>query len=212
MTTGTGPDAVVLAPSLQKVFVANSGSSLTAFSTTTCNQSTTSGCSSPTQVSSSGHLSSPSALAVNGSTLYVGNGNGSVAVYNASGSTPTWTATVTLPSGSVPTALAVDPTNGFVYVADGSQQPARVLQRDDVQRDHDHHVLVHAEHRLGRKGPRRPGGRERRRRPLRRQRGNGGGISVVSLSTHAVVKTISTSSSRTLQRDRCGPIHRSVAG
>ena len=28
--------------------------------------------------------------------------------------------TVTLPSGSVPTALAVDGTNGFVYVADGT--------------------------------------------------------------------------------------------
>ena len=68
-----------------KLFVANAtNSSLTAVPTATCNQTTTTGCSSPTQIASGGHLSSPSALAVNGSTLYVGNGNGKVAVYNAS--------------------------------------------------------------------------------------------------------------------------------
>ena len=67
-----------------------------------------------------GTSSSPVALAVNGSTLYVGNGNGSVAVYGVTATTTTWMATVSLPSGSVPTALAVDAINGVVYVADSA--------------------------------------------------------------------------------------------
>ena len=74
---------------------------------------------SPTQIASGGHLSSPTALAVSGSTLYVANSNGTVAVYNATDRTP-YVTTVTLPSSTVPTALAVDSTNGFVYVADGA--------------------------------------------------------------------------------------------
>ena len=119
--SSSGPDAVVLDAAAGKVIVANdSNSSLTVISTSTCNQSTTSGCSSPTQIASGGHLSSPTALAVNGSTLYVGNGNGSVAVYSIGATTATYVTTVTLASGSVPTALAVDSANDFVYVADGS--------------------------------------------------------------------------------------------
>ncbi len=85
--------------------------------TATCNQSTTSGCGSPTQIST-GHLVAPAALAVNGNTLYVGNGDGTVAVYNAT--TNQFVTTLSLLSGSTPTALAVDTTNGFVYVADGA--------------------------------------------------------------------------------------------
>ncbi len=119
VATGSGPDAITLDSSLGKVFVANASTpSLTAFSTNTCNQTTTSGCASPTQVASGGHLSGPSAIAANGSTFYVGNSNGTVAVYNAS--TNAWVASVTLPSGTAPSALAVDATNGFVYVADGA--------------------------------------------------------------------------------------------
>ena len=83
--TGSSPDAVALDTSDGKVFVANAGSSsLTAFSTGTCNQAATSGCASPTQIASSGgDLTAPTALAVNGSTLYVANSNGTVAVFNA---------------------------------------------------------------------------------------------------------------------------------
>ena len=208
MTTGTGPDAVVLAPSLQKVFVANSGNTLTAFSTITCNQSATSGCSSPTQVVSGGHLSSPSALAVNGSTLYVGNTNGSVAVYNVSGSTPTWVATVSL-------LLRVR--------ADGArrrchqrlrlrgrrhQQPGRVLQRDDLQRDHPHGVFGHAGTVSVGKDPVALAVASGPGDLYVANAGTGGGISVVSLSTHAVVSTISTS--QAFERDGRGPVHRSV--
>ena len=121
VTTGTKPDAIGLDSSLGKVFVANATTnSLTTFATSTCNQTTTSGCASPTQFVSSGNLSSPRVLAANGSTLYVGNSSGAVAVFNVSASTPTFVATVTLPSSSVPSALAVDTTNGFVYVADGT--------------------------------------------------------------------------------------------
>ena len=118
--TGSGPDAVALDAAAGKVFVANSNSTLTVVSTSSCNQSTTTGCASSTQIPSGGDLSSPAALAVSGSTLYVGNTNGTVAVYNAS--TNAYKTTVTLPSSSVPTALAVDSTNGFVYVADGANK------------------------------------------------------------------------------------------
>ncbi len=116
--SGSGPDAVALDATAGKVFVANSNGSLTVVSTGTCNQTTTTGCGSPTQIASGGHLSSPTALAVSGSTLYVANTNGTVAVYNAT--TNAWVATLTLVSSTVPTALAVDATNGFAYVADGA--------------------------------------------------------------------------------------------
>ena len=131
-----------------KVFVANSNSTLTVVSTSSCNQSTTTGCASSTQIPSGGDLSSPAALAVNGSTLYVGNTNGTVAVYNAS--TNAYKTTVTLPTSSVPTALAVDSTNGFVYVAGRGQQEGRILQCHDLQRHHNDVVLDHAEHGLRR--------------------------------------------------------------
>ncbi len=115
--TGTGPDAVVLDATDQKVFVANAGGSLTVISAATCNQTTTTGCNAPTQITT-GHLVAPAALAVSGNTLYVGNGDGTVALYTAS--TSAFVTTVTLPAGSVPTALAVDSTSGIVYVADGA--------------------------------------------------------------------------------------------
>ena len=108
--TGSAPDAVALDSTDHKVFVANAAGTLTVFSSITCNQTTTSGCGSPTQIASGGHLSSPAALAVNGSTLYVGNsGNGTVAVYDAS--TNTWKATVNLrPPRSSPHWRSTPPT------------------------------------------------------------------------------------------------------
>ena len=130
VTTGSSPDALALAPSVGKAFVANAGSSsLTVVSTGTCNQSTPS-CGSPTQVPSNGHLNAPAALAVSGSTLYVGNGNGTVAVYNAT--TNAYVATVTLPSSSVPSALAVDSTNGVVFVADRANSRIEYFERDNL--------------------------------------------------------------------------------
>ena len=117
VTTGAGPDAVALDTKDAKVFVADStSSSLTTFSIGTCNQGTTSGCATPTTIASGGHLSSPTAVSVNGSTLYVANANGTVAVYNAS--TNAYVTRVTLPAPSSPTSLAVDAANGFVYVGD----------------------------------------------------------------------------------------------
>ena len=116
--TGSGPDAVALDTTDGKVFVANAGSnSLTAFSTVTCKQGATSGCGSPTQIASSGgDLTAPTALAVNGSTLYVANSNGTIAVFNAS--TNAFVTSVSLPPSSSPTALAVDSAGGVVYVGD----------------------------------------------------------------------------------------------
>ena len=65
--SGSGPDAVALDAAAGKVFVADdSNSRLTVVSTSTCNQTTTAGCSSPTQIASGGHLNSPTALAVSG--------------------------------------------------------------------------------------------------------------------------------------------------
>ena len=128
---------------------------------------------------------------MSGSTLYVGNGNGTVAVYNAG--TNGWVATVNLAPGSVPTALAVDPTNGSVYVADGtnnrieyfnaatcnatttsgcSSAPATVTVGNDP-------VALAVASTAG--------------NLYVANAGSGGGISVVSLSTHAVLTTIATS-------------------
>ncbi len=190
--SGSGPDAVALDTTDGKVFVANgTASSLTAFSTATCNQGTTSGCGSTTQIASGGHLSSPTAVAVNGSTLYVANSSGSVAVYNAS--TNAYVTTVSLPSGSSPTSLAVDAANGFVYVGDAgtvsridyfnaatcnssvttgcSTTPSTVAVGQDpvglVVDDAAGSLYV-------------------------ADAGTGGGISVVSLSTYTLTATIST--------------------
>ena len=139
VSTGSiGPDAVALDSSDHKVFVANAGSTLTVFSSSTCNQTTTSGCGSPTQIASGGHLDAPGALAVNGSTLYVGNTNSTVAVYNAR---QRYVTTVNLPSCPDPTALAVDAANGFVYVADGSNNRIEYFNAVDLQR-HDAQQVV----------------------------------------------------------------------
>ena len=209
VTTGSAPDAVALASSLGKVFVANdSSSSLTTFSTGTCNQTTTGGCASPTQVSTSGQLSGPTALAVNGSTLYVGNSNGTVAVYNAS--TNTFVASVPLPSSTTPTSLAVDAASDTVYLSDGpnnrieyfsgancnasvtsgcSTTPATVsVGGDPVSLAVDDAAGSLYVANAGTVGS------------------STGGVSVVSLTTHAVTTTISTS-----QPDNGTGLVRSVA-
>ncbi len=190
--TGVTPDAVALAPSAGKVFVANAGSnSLTAFSTATCNKTTTSGCGSPTQITSGGHLSTPKSLAANGTTLYVGNGNGTVAVYNAT--TNLWKATVTLPSSSVPSALAVDATNGFVYVADSSNGRVEYFNAATCNAGTTSGCgTTPATVSVGNSpvGLAVAGGAGDL---YVANAGSGGGISVVSLSTHAVVTTIPTS-------------------
>ena len=191
--SGSGPDAVAVDATAGKVFVANSNSTLTAVSMSTCNQSTTTGCGTPTQIASGGHLSSPTALAVNGSTLYVANSNGTVAVYSATSSATTFVTTVTLAVSSVPTALAVDTGgSGSVYVADGangrvayfpaatcnattttgcSPTPSTVSVGNDpvalaVSTGSGDLYVANA--------------------------GTGGGISVVSLSSRTIVKTIAT--------------------
>ncbi len=191
VSTGTGPDAVALDAADGKVFVANANSTLTVVSTSTCNQTTTSGCGSPTQIPSNGDLSGPTALAVSGTTLYVANDTGSVAVYNAH--TNAFVTTVTLPSSTVPTALAIDGSaEGSVYVADGANNrieyfaastcnatttsgcattPATV----SVGNDPVALVVASAAGDL-----------------YVANAGSGGGISVVSLSTDTVVKTIAT--------------------
>ena len=191
VTTGSGPDAVALDTPAQKVFVANSGSTLTVIPTT-CNQSTTSGCTSPTQVASGGNLNAPTALAVSGdgSTLYVGNGNGTVAVYNAG--TNAWVTTVNLPSGSAPTALAVDTTNGYVYVADGTNNRIEYFNATTCNASTTSGCSLKGAVSVGNdpvalavtKGP---------GDLYVANAGSGGGISVVSLSTHGVLTTIPTS-------------------
>ena len=189
--TGSAPDAVALDSSHHKVFVANtSASSLTVFPSNTCNDTTTSGCSSTTTVSSGGHLSSPRALAVSGSTLYVANGNGTMAVYNDS--TNGFVASVTLPIGTLPTAVAVDATNGFVYVTDGSN--GRVVYFNETT------CNATTQSTCGSTPPTVSVGTDPVALAVDAGAGslyvaNGGGagaISVVSLATHTVTTTIST--------------------
>ena len=116
----------------------------------------------------------------------------SVAVYSIGATTTTYVTTVTLASGSVPTALAVDSANDFVYVADGSNSrieyfsastcnattttgcsaaPTAVTVGTDP-------VALTVASSAG--------------DLYVANVGSGGGITVVSLSTHAVVTTIST--------------------
>ncbi len=191
--SGSGPDAVALDTAAGKVFAADATSNaLTVVPTATCNQTTTTGCASPTKIGSGGHLSTPTALAVSGSTLYVANGNGTVAVYSATTTATTYVTTVTLPSSSVPTALAVDSTNGFVYVADGANNRIEFFNAStcnaittsscgsplttlSVGNDPVALTVAASAGDL-----------------YVANAGTGGGISVVSLGTHTLVKTIAT--------------------
>ena len=191
--TGSGPDAVALDTADGKVFVANSGGSLTVIPTATCNTATNTDCSTPTPIAGNGHLSAPDALAVNGSTLYVGNSNGTVAVYDAASNT--WVATVNLLASSVATALAVDATNGTMYIADASNNRVEYINIANCNATISTGCSVSPSTVTGTLG----------NDPVTMavtagdlyvgNAGAGGGISVVSLTTHGVVKTISTDES-----------------
>ncbi len=115
--TASGPAAVALDTTDKKVFVADAtASELTVFGTASCNATSTSGCGSTTIANSGNHLSGPRSMAVSGTTLYVGNSSGTVAVYNAT--TNAYVTSVSLPSATIPSAIAVDSLNGVVYVTD----------------------------------------------------------------------------------------------
>jgi YVTN family beta-propeller protein len=119
VATASGPAAVALDTTDKKVFVADeTANELTAFGTTSCNTSSTSGCGATTTITNSGnHLAGPSSMAVSGTTLYVGNSSsGTVAVYNAA--TNAYVTSVSLPTASMPSAIAVDPLYGVVYATD----------------------------------------------------------------------------------------------
>ncbi len=191
VSAGSGPDAVALDSTDGKVFVANGGSSsVTALATSTCNQSTTGGCTSTATINSG--LSGPTALAVNGSTLYVANSNGTVAVYNAS--TDAYVTSVSLPVSSSPTSLAVDASNGAVYVGDAGAV-SRV--------DYFNATICNASVTTGCSTI--PATISLPQNPVSMvvddaagslyvaEGGSGGGIAVVSLSTHSLATTIATS-------------------
>ncbi len=123
--TGTYPTAVALDTTDKKVFVADElANQMTVFSTSSCNATSTTGCGTTATISGSGNqLQGPRALAVNGNTLYVGNyssseHSGSVSVYNAA--TNAFVASVSLPSATMPSAIAVDPSYGVVYLTDSA--------------------------------------------------------------------------------------------
>jgi hypothetical protein len=196
VTTGTTPDAAALyyptttSKPPSELYVANKGgNSLTEVATATCNATNTSGCGTTSTVTGA-HISGPSALAVVGSTLYVANSNTTLAVYNAT--TNTWVASVTLLSATTPTALAVDSASDTVYITDGvnhrveyfsgttcndttttgcSAAPASVSVGTDP-------VAMAVDSSAG--------------DLYVANAGTGGGISAVSLSSHAVTATVST--------------------
>jgi DNA-binding beta-propeller fold protein YncE len=121
VSTASGPAAVALDTTDKKVFVADAkANELTVFGTASCNATSTSGCGATTTITNTGnHLAGPGAMAVNGTTLYVVNtSSGAVAVYNAA--TNAYVASVALPKSSLPSAIAVDPKKGIVYVADSA--------------------------------------------------------------------------------------------
>ena len=123
------------------------------------------------------------------------NGNGTVAVYSVGATTTTYVTTVTLASASVPTALALDATNGYVYVADGANNRVEYFNA----------ATCNATTTTGCSSPPAtvPVGNDPVALAVANGPGQGdlyvanaggrGGISVVSLSTRTVVTTISTS-------------------
>ena len=121
--TAASPSAVALDTTDKKVFVADkSANELTVFPASSCNATTTSGCGTTTISDSGNQLEGPRALAVygttNGTTLYVANSSGSVALYNAA--TNQFVTSVSLPPGTTPSAIAVDQDSGVVYLTDSS--------------------------------------------------------------------------------------------
>ena len=187
VTPGSGPDAVALDAPDGKVFVANADSTLTVILDGTCNQTDDEWLQLADARSPRAAISAPpTALAVSGSTLYVANSNGTVAVYNAT--TNTFVTTVTLPRSVGADGAGRRQHQRLRVRRRRRQQQGRVLQRRDVQRHHD----------------------QRDARPRRSpspsatipspwpspnvagdlyvaNAGGGGGISVVSLSSQTVV-------------------------
>ncbi len=190
VSVGSSPDAVALDSTDKRVFVANkSSNSLSEFSSNTCNDTTTSGCGTTTDTSG---ISSPRALAMSGTTLYVGNGNGTVAVYNASSNT--LAGSVTLPSGTVPTAVAVDATNGFVYVADGTNNRVAYFSSANCNAGSTSGCSTTPSTTTVKTDPVALAVDGSAGNLYVANGGGTGGISVISLSTHAVTTTISTGS------------------
>jgi hypothetical protein len=188
--SGSGPAAVALDATDKKVFVADrSTNQLTVFSTTLCNQSTTTGCGSTTTISSG--LSSPRALAVSGSTLYVGNGNGTLAVYNAASNA--LVTSFALPPSSAPTALAVDATNGIVYIADGPNNRMEYFSSTNCNATSTSGCSTPTAVPVG-KDPVALAVDSSAGNLYVANAGTGGGISVVSLATRGLTTTISTGS------------------
>ena len=112
------PSAVLFDAATSELYVVNSFSELlTEVSTATCNASSTAGCASATTISSS-YLDEPSALALDGTTLYVADqGNRSVAIFDVANGQ--FVGSTTLPSGADPNAMAVDASH-TVYVSDSA--------------------------------------------------------------------------------------------
>jgi DNA-binding beta-propeller fold protein YncE len=119
--TDDDPTAVVLDAAASKLLIANAASdSLTEVSTTNCNATSTSGCGTTTDIPSSTFLTFPDAMALDGSTLYVANADtGTVSVFNVT--TGKFTGSVALPLGAAeeadPKSIKVDSSH-TVYVAD----------------------------------------------------------------------------------------------
>ena len=155
VTTGTEPDAISLDSSLGKVFVANAtSSSLTTFATSTCNQTTTSGCASPTQILSSGDFSNPAR------SRRTDRRSTSETPMEPSRSTtpartPTWHRSRSVLERAVRARRRHD--KRIRLRGRRRQRPGRVLRRLDMQREHDDGMLDHAGHGVGRERSDQPG-------------------------------------------------------
>ena len=178
--------------SIGRVFVANSGGTLTVFSTSTCKQSTTSGCGSPTGLFGWPSLHSGGTGHERVDVVRGARSSNTVAVYSVSASTTTWVATVTLRcSGNERARCRYH--RRFRVRRRWPQQSSRVFRRDELQRQHDVGVLLDSATVTVGHDPVALTVASGAGDLYVANAGSGGGVTVVSLSTHAVVKTISTS-------------------
>ena len=185
----------------------HSTSTLTAISTSTCNQTATSGCSSPAQIASGGHLNAPTALVVNGSdhSTWPTQTARWRCTTSAPRPTPTWRRWPCHPGpcrqrwpSTPPMAMSTSPTAPTTGSSTSTPRRATPTHHDGMfepRRRRSRSAMTPSPWR----SPAAAGDL------YVANAGTGGGISVVSLSTHAVVSTISTS--QTLERDRawCSP-------
>jgi uncharacterized repeat protein (TIGR02543 family) len=192
ITTQSEPSSVVYDSVNSELYVANTLSdSVTEVSTTSCNSTTTTGCTATANYPSTTFLNKPVAMALDGSTLYIGNqGAATVAVFDTASNR--FLASKALPSGATSSAIVVA-SGHEVYVADGTNNAVDYFSGSTCTISFQTGCATVASAITGLSSP--------DAMTLDPSNGDvyvangGGGIGVISTSSNTLVTTISTSNS-----------------